>query len=494
VLAAITALPAAWVYAYIRIHAPLPVHFFFAFLFAIWLGISTKYIATHGKVRNSKWIGKLGLLIGLMGWYVQWVAYSAIILQDSRLSSGSLIVNFTHMAANPTYPAAVAAARLHAGAGEIAGWHIGGWAFVISWLIELCTLLGVPYLLGRARASEPFCERSGTWAKPVELPGKFAFIDPAESVLQKLNSDPEHLFAVLKPLSDSGPLNYSKVTLYRCSCGCDPFISVSNTKVSLTNQKPNETSLPFVNFLRLPGADPEAVIQRIAQLEPLSAATASSPGQDTAPELLGAINDLDAGRFEAALAAVSPYVHATQDNLRIDAVRLSAMATAHLGRWNESLSFWDALFNEEPTVDNALQVAASSAMAGDVTRGEEWIAMARQMNAASHEIPEISILTTFVSALTQCGQMKAALPYLDEIKNFYVSLGVTDSTYLYTRGVPFFGGFLLNSAAAIRSALGFEQGEAWYRSMLPHLDESGREELSTWLETTFIPETKAAGQ
>jgi hypothetical protein len=405
-----------------------------------------------------------------------------------------LIVDFTHMATNPAYPIAAAAERLKAGVGEIAGWRIGGWAFVVSWLIELCILLGVPYLLGRARASEPFCERSGTWAKQIELPGKFAFIEPAEGVAQELESDPERLFSLLEPWSDAGALNYSKVTLYRCNCGCDPFISVSNKEVILTNQKASEASQSFVTFLRLPGADPEAELQRIAQLEAHPTATASPPEQDTAPELLGAISDMDEGRFEAALAAVSPYLHSTEDSLRIDAVRLSALASARLGRWHESRSFWDALFNEEPTVDNALQVAASSAMAGDVARGEEWVARARQMNSTSQEMPEISILTTFVSALTQCGQMKAALPYLNEIKNVYVSIGVTDSTYLLVHGVPFFSGFLLHSAAVIRSALGLEQGEAWYRSMLPHLDEGGREELSAWLETTFIPGTKAAGQ
>jgi hypothetical protein len=396
--------------------------------------------------------------------------------------------DFLNVLAHPAYPIGVAAARLQAGAGEIAGWRIGGWAFVISWLVELFLLLGLPHLYGRIRASAPFCEDTGSWAEKIEFTKKFAFIEAAETAVRTVEKDPEALFSLLSPWSDGGPLSYSKVTLYRCNCDGDPFVSVSNTHATPNGRRVNETSESLVEFLRLPGYDAETVIDRIEQLEP-------KPQDDpTPPELLGAVEAAEAGRFEAALAAAAPYVHAAQDNLRVDAVRLSALSTAQLGHWDESLSFWDKLFGEEPTAYNALQVAASLAMTGDLRRGAEWITKARQMNAASHEIPEISILTTFVSALTQCGQMKAALPYLDEIKNVYVSLGVTDSTYLYTRGVPFFGGFLLNSAAAIRSALGLEQGEAWYRSMLPHLDESGREELSTWLETTFVQETKAAGQ
>ncbi|WP_227495421.1 hypothetical protein, partial [Pseudomonas aeruginosa] len=86
-------------------------------------------------------------------------------------------------------------------------------------------------------------------------------------------------------------------------------------------------------YLRLPGMDAERII------EECSASTAMNAGaaQADPPELADAIDHLGAGRLEEALAGALPHAAATQDGLRIDAIRLCALASARLGRWAESL-------------------------------------------------------------------------------------------------------------------------------------------------------------
>jgi hypothetical protein len=221
---------------------------------------------------------------------------------------------------------------------------------------------------------------------------------------------------------------------------------------------------------------------------------AHAPELPVPPELATALEHLNADQYEAALDAAKPYTKADQASLRIDATRLSALACARLGLWAESLAFWHALFDEEGSAHNALQVATSSVMAGDVPRGVIWVAKSLEMNSASRELPGLLIQTNFVTALTQCGHMEAALPYLDEIKQTYASLGLTDPTFLYAQRVPFFSAFLDNSAPVIRAALGPEQGRAWYTSMLPHLDDNGRTELCAWLENGFAQTPGQPGQ
>jgi hypothetical protein len=122
-------------------------------------------------------------------------------------------------------------------------------------------------------------------------------------------------------------------------------------------------------------------------------------------------------------------------------------------------------------------------MAGEVARGEQWIAKALELNSAEPTVPGLTILTNFLTALTQTGQTKVAFPYLEQIKECYESLSITDSHFLWTRGVPFFETFLEKSSVITRAELGAEQAHAWYSSMLPHLDQSGREHLSEWLST-----------
>ncbi|RNF29304.1 hypothetical protein NM04_18645 [Massilia aurea] len=222
-------------------------------------------------------------------------------------------------------------------------------------------------------------------------------------------------------------------------------------------------------------------------IDECSAPTAMETGQAQAdpPELVDAIDHLGAGRLEEALAGAMPHAAATQDGLRIDAIRLCAMASARLGRWAESQRYWHALCDEEPSAFNALQTGCCCAMTGDTARGEEWIAWARERNATSREMPDPQIVTSFISALTQSGQAARAMPYLEQMRALYTGLGCTDATTLFARRVPLFGTFLQNSLPIVCAVLGQEEGRAWYAAMLPHLDGPGNETLGAWLDENF---------
>jgi hypothetical protein len=120
-------------------------------------------------------------------------------------------------------------------------------------------------------------------------------------------------------------------------------------------------------------------------------------------------------------------------------------------------------------------------MAGEIEWGEKWVAKALETNRAEPTVLGLGILTNYMTALTQTGHMKLAMPYLEELKKCYESFGITDSHFLWTRGVPFFETFLEKSTVIVQNVLNPEQAQAWYASMLPHLDESGRAQVTEWL-------------
>jgi hypothetical protein len=481
-------LPAAWLYAWLTMHIPFIFNFLPACAFAIWLLFIAKFVAGRAKARNPRWMGRLGVVIGLVGWYCQWTAWIALTLhnQPGQLSANSLLGTFTDLAANPRFMVDFATAVAKAGTWQIGSWRVAGGPLLAIWLAELAILVGLARDGGRMRAAEPFCEASNTWAEELELPRKFAFIDDPDGLARFIEANAAQVFSVLPDWTEAGPPSYSQITVYRCRGGCDPYISITNCKVEISKEKLEETKKLVVNFLRLPGMDADDVIRQGMEQAQSSTDPAIVPGLPTPPELLTAIEDLEADRYDRALATAAPYVSSDQPGLRVDAKRLCALATARLCRWDESFSFWHSLYDEEQTAHNALQLATSSVMTGDVAGGVAWIAKALEMNAESHEVPGLLIHTNFITALTNSGQHNAALPYLDDVKQLYVNLGVTDPTFLYVRRVPLFNEFLDNSAPVIRAALNPEQGRAWYASMLPHLDDSGKTELSAWLEKGFI--------
>jgi hypothetical protein len=483
VVYALATLPAAWVYAWLMIHLPPVINLFFTMCFSIWLGFMVQQAGARAKVRNPEWLARFGFTIGLAGWYFHWAAWVAMTarMHADRPEAFPLIGSFVGMVLHPSALVDAAIDIAHVGTWSLRGERINGFMLVMFWLGELGILLCLIRHFGRMQGEKPFCEASNAWAEKVDVPRKFAFIDEPHAALSFVEHHPHDVISVLAPWSESVSLSYAKVTIYRCR-GADSYLSISNITAAMGKEKIKESETPIVEHLRLPGIDPDDLMRQLMEAIPRPVEVESKTGEVPVPkELETAVDDLNAGRFEAAFAAAVPYVKSDPASLRTDANRLCGLATSRLARWDEAFGFWYALFDDEPTAHNALQTATSSVMAGDLARGITWVERARTINATSCEVPGMTIETNFVTALTQAGQMQAAMPYLEDIRKFYVEFGITDPTVLYMNRFPPFHVFLNNSAPIVRANLDGEQERHWYSSMLPHLDERGKVELNEWM-------------
>lgn len=460
----------AWLYAWLTIHSPLVLLNWFAMgVFAAVMGVAARQVARQAKARNPMWMGRLGLAIGVAGWYAHWAAWLAI------ADAGG----FASLLAAPQDMWRFGMLLAENEVRHVAGMRIEGSALVAGWIVEFILLTTLPRSLARGAAEEPFCELGDCWATPFELPRRFAWIEEPHVVVHRLETAPGELFSILGASVEADAARYSAVTLYRT--GGDPFVSIDNVQVERDARKEKKSTRPVIAYLRLPGMDAERIMEECSA--PTATATEQAPTDP--PELVDAIDHLGAGRLEEALAGAMPHTAATHDGLRIDAIRLCAMASARLGRWAESLRYWNALCDEEPSAFNALQTGCCCAMTGDTARGEEWIAWARERNATSREMPDPQIVTSFISALAQSGQAARALPYLEQMRAIYMSLGCLDANLLFVRRIPLFGIFLQNSLPIVRAVLGQDEGRAWYAAMLPHLDGPGNETLGAWLDENF---------
>ena len=468
----------AWLYAWLTIHSPLVLLDWLAMgVFAVVMGVAAREVARRAKARNPMWMGRLGLAIGVVGWYAHWAAWLAI------ADAGS----FASLFGAPQDMWRFAMVLAENEVRHIAGMRIEGSALVAGWVVEFILLTALPRSLARGAAEEPFCELTNSWATPFALPRRSAWIEEPDIVAHRLETAPGELLSILGASLGADAPRYSAVTLYRT--GDDPFVSIDNVQVERDAKKERKTTRPVIAYLRLPGMDAERIIAECSAPTAMESAmkTAIKTGQAPAdpPELADAIDHLGAGRLEEALAGAIPHLSATQDGLRIDAIRLCAMASARLGRWADALRCWNALCDEEPSAFNALQTGCCCAMTGDAARAEEWIAWARERNAASREMPDPHIVTSFISALTQSGQAARAMPYLEQMRALYTGLGSLDATLLFVRRAPLFGTFLQNSLPIVGAVLGQEAGRAWYAAMLPHLDGPGNATLNAWLDENF---------
>jgi hypothetical protein len=484
--------PFAWLYAWLIIHAPPVFNFFIAFGFSFAIGWLTKLIAAHGKIRKLSWISRLGIVLGVAGWYLQWAVWAAMTIcalgrQESAVAvSGTFATLVTHPWLLIRFAMDIAAG----GTMNIFGWPLRGTWLLGVWLVELGLHLMIAPLMGRMRVDEPFCETTNAWAEKIVVPRKFSPVDAAQ-VSSVLEADPHAIRTILTPSSADESGSHAEVILYRTGAA-DAYLSITNVVVTLDRKgTPESKRDPVIAYLRLPGTNIDTLIVHLAAMTPPTSGHAQEAGSPVAPVIAGALEFLEAERYAEALDAAVAHVPSEESGLRTDAVRICALACARLERWDEAARFFSSLFREEPGTHNALQAATSSVMAGALSPGLSWMEQAQALNAASKEVPHMMLLTSFVTALKQSGREAAAMPFIDQIRQAYTDIGSTDATVLYASSMPFFSAFLSNSLQFVRVAFEPEQGRRWYAHMLPSLDPAGRAELSEWLEREFGP---VAGQ
>ncbi|WP_353254633.1 hypothetical protein [Burkholderia anthina] len=197
---------------------------------------------------------------------------------------------------------------------------------------------------------------------------------------------------------------------------------------------------------------------------------------DIAPELAPALKAFQAGRHEAAIAAAAPHVERLADAARLCALSYSAMK-----RYQEAFPYWLGLFQHEPSAHNAVQLATTSVMCGEVARGEAWMEKAAEVNHDTHEQSDVAARVNFISALMQSGHVREALPHLAWVRDVYGHVRITDSTFLYMRGIPFFSSFLENSLEILKATQPADAIVSWYGELKGKLDEEGEAQLAAWV-------------
>jgi hypothetical protein len=458
-------IPAAALYAWLSLRLPAVITLFASFAFAFVLAGAVKRLCAAGKVRNPRWIGKFAILLGLCGWYFQWAAWLVFGASDGP-SGLAAFGGAIQMALHPTQVAGhlLEIASLSAG--------LGRYVMVGAWIGELWVLLFFPHYVGKMRAEAVFDEAAGEWAQYVELPNRFKLVDQP-ILLCRFDAPEASLAKLLVPEPDEGSTHYSRLRMYRLR-GSDPLVSIVTVEIKGEDGAERVIERWPGKYLYVPAAELDELLARTAQCPE---ALESDP-----PELAGAIDRLQAGEFEAAYDAALPFVAAQDVRLYCDANRLCAISCSQTGKWPQAVAYWQALFSKEETAHNALQVATSAVMANETGQGAAWFEKAQAINASSREMPSIAILTNMLSALTAAQQHGAAMPYLEQLKGVYTGLHVTDPTFLFGHRVPLFHVFLEKSGAIVNQVLGMDESRKWFASMLPHLDERGKAELTQWLD------------
>ncbi len=202
--------------------------FIISFIFGFILGLGVSFGVTAGKVRSPMLASFFGLITGVLGVYVQWVAWVHFFYAGAEEPLNVWIFNPLELGKNIVSIG-------NAGAWQIFGWTPSGLWLYIAWILEalLILLLSVTIADGSARYT-PFCEHCGEWAESVfDSPLKLGPVQDKSQFRYELESGN---YDVLEGLGAPGEKERSEVQLHRCK----KCLQIGYLKVKLVKDGPDK--------------------------------------------------------------------------------------------------------------------------------------------------------------------------------------------------------------------------------------------------------------
>ena len=388
---------------------------------------------------------------------------------------------------------------------EATGSTLGAGWVVLGWFCEAAWLLGAGVWAGHGSAQDCYSETTRTWAKHVEKrelawPSGERGVEAVRDGLAR-----QGVGALLSQRRlDEPPSRGMSGWVLEVSCHqvdadkAARWLTIRLVKVTREDGgKPKREARDVVSGWWVKERDFAAVLahlrQPVSQRAPAVRGTGSKWDMDDVgvplpdpvpderrpdpPELGEAITALESGDFGSVIELATAFRDSADRALRVDALRLCALARSRLAQWSLAFDDFLVLFQLEPSPLDASQLATTSVMAGELARGQAWFQKACELQPGRGDPPLARLHTGFISALAQAGEFRASVPHLEWLRGAWPVLGSTDDTRAWAAGLPFFGEFLDRSLAILQQCLTYDEVIAWYAHLRGGLDADGSARL-----------------
>ncbi len=198
--------------------------------------------------------------------------------------------------------------------------------------------------------------------------------------------------------------------------------------------------------------------------------------------LLPAIEAIKQGDAAKALALAEPFLKSKHKVVSLDALRLCALACSRLAQWDQANLYYLRLIRLDVSVHNALQVATTALMCGEIEHSRQQFDLAIELNEVRCEMPQGQMHTAYLSAVSQSGHLTEGFHHLEWLKRAMMAAPSLDSTFLMLNGLPFFEVFLEKSLPILRACLAPAELSAWYGEMRDKIDTDTRPLLDSFIE------------
>lgn len=164
-----------------------------------------------------------------------------------------------------------------------------------------------------------------------------------------------------------------------------------------------------------------------------------------------------------------------------DANKLLGMVLFRQAKYKEALPYFQKATEYNPDINDWFNVITAGTLSKniEVARNAFDKALQLQLDCRHKEQPSIPYIRQYYAcALRDIGEYDLALEQINELRQIYEQLKITDTTFVYIRGVPFLS-HTMDVAVDVFNGLGASfDAQGWIDSFSSKLDEKGQEYLN----------------
>lgn len=190
---------------------------------------------------------------------------------------------------------------------------------------------------------------------------------------------------------------------------------------------------------------------------------------------------LQGEKYDEVVFGAEKLLNNKSESIAKDACKLMGMSLFRQDKYQEALPYFQKATEYKPEVNDWFNVITAGTLSKNIDAGRSAFekAVQLQLDTGHKEQPSIPVMRQYYAcALRDVGEFNLALEQINELRKIYEQLKITDTTFVYMRGVPFLS-HTMDVAIDVFNGLGtsFDAHE-WIKTFSSKLDEEGQEYLN----------------
>ncbi|HLP50588.1 MAG TPA: hypothetical protein VK154_06860 [Chitinophagales bacterium] len=184
-------------------------------------------------------------------------------------------------------------------------------------------------------------------------------------------------------------------------------------------------------------------------------------------------------KFEEVITEVKEILNKDDQADKGEARRLLGLCYFQQGKFDLAEQAYLEQTSTSENSDDWFNLVTSSTLNRNIELGEQAYLKAIEFykrNATNENLPIPQIYYYYMQALRDIKEYERAFLQLEKLKEIYCSLSITDSTFLYIRGVPFFQ-TAIESSKEILENIERGKAESFMKALHNGVDDDGKQYL-----------------